>query len=228
MIYQDLAWPPDPNPYCYNYDHSIIVNLDPGPNSFYFWAIQFWFIDGTAGYMGLQTDIGDNNGSNLGKGINLAIWNATDARPKNGAKVRPDTDGQPGKALYVPYVWQVGVVYRFRIWELSTDNAGIWWMFAVQNTSSEVEIEVGSLKTPLSMQGLNHSSVVWTEYYGPQNDSPCNNPVRKEMSVTFLNPVRNNNSYLPTSTSLRQPICSRFEVIDGANFSASQQVTQII
>ena len=227
MIYQDVTWPPNPNPNYYNYDHSIMVSLDPGTHSFYYWAIQFRFIDGTAGYMGLQTDLTDNNGSDIGKGINVAIWNSTDAKLENGAKVRPNTDGQPGKGLYMPYIWQEGVVYRFRIWELSTDDDGIWWMFAVQDTSSKVEIQVGSIKTPPSMQRLDHSSVVWTEYYGPQRDSPCDNPVRKEMSVMFLNPARNNNLYVPTSTALRTTTCSRFEIINKPDFSVLQQVTKV-
>jgi hypothetical protein len=227
MMYQNLEWPNDPEIDYYNYDHSIQVELDIESDAFYFWSIQFWFQDGTAGYMGLQTDVLSNEHQNLGRGFNVAVWDAIDAQPANGASVRPNTDGDKGGALYLPHEWAAGVTYRFRIWEIQTDEDGIWWAFFVLNTDSKEEIYLGNLKTPLQMKRLNHMSVVWTEYYGPNNTAPCDDPIRKEVSVLFLNPARNNETILPINASLETPRCPRYKIVEQPDFAVSQQITKI-
>jgi Domain of unknown function (DUF3472) len=227
MMYQNIEWPNDPEVDYYNYDHSIQVELDMEPDSFYFWSIQFWFQNGAAGYMGLQTDVLSNDGQNLGRGFNVAIWDAIDARPENGVVVRPDTDGDKGGALYLPHEWKAGTVYHFRIWELQADEDGIWWGFFVTDKDSQESFYLGSLKTPMEMKRLNAQSVVWTEYYGANNTAPCDDPIRKETSVLFLNPVRNAETILPIHSYVDTPNCPRYKLVEKPAFAVSQQVTKL-
>jgi hypothetical protein len=229
MMYQNLSWPSNPDPYYYNYDHSIMVGLDPGANAFYFWSVQFWFQDGTAAYMGVQTDVLSNDGNYLGKGVNVAMWNASDAQidpnAPPGTAIRPNTDGESGLGLYAPWAWQAGVEYRMRVWEVEADDQGIWWLFTVANMASGDQARLGSLKSTQSMGRLSAASVVWTEYYGPNNTAPCLDPTRKPTSVLFLNPARNDGKVTPVSTSLQTPACSNY-LISQPTFAALQQVTK--
>jgi hypothetical protein len=218
MLYQNLAFPNTPNGY-YNYDHSIKVLKDPGSNASYFWSCQFWIINGEAAYMGLQTDVG-TPGGDIGKGVNVAMWGATNAQPAPNAGIRANTDGSPGRGLYMAYSWEEGTIYRMRVWQVNADSNGFWWGFWVKNESTGVDTWIGNIYVPLR-NWIANSSVVWTEYYGPDNTAPCNSPVRKPESVEFLNPSMNNNDNdpghqtLPVSSSFNTPMCPNYTITTG-------------
>lgn len=226
MLYQDLSFP---DAGYYNYDHSVQVLKDPGPDSFYFWSCQFGLQDGEAAYMGLQTDVGTPNGS-IGKGVNVAIWGATDAQPGPNAGVRENTDGSPGRGLYLSYAWDEGTVYRLRVWQVNSDDNGFWWGFWIKNTTTGTDTWIGNLYTP-GKSWIAGSSIVWTEYYGPDNTAPCDSPLRKPASVEFQNPGMNNgdnnpgHQILPSSSSFRTPACPNFAITAGSSdFSCIQSV----
>lgn len=213
MPIQFQYWPAN-NDY-YNHDHSILSIHDSGPNSNYYYAIQFWINNGQAGYMGLQTDLAGNPQNNqpapnLGKGVNYSIWGATDVRPAPNAGVSDNTDGKAGCRLFMPYEWQAGTVYRLRLWALEKENGGRWWGCWVLNVATGDEIYLGSIFYP-SEEGLGTQSLVFTEYYGDgRYEDPATNPQQKPICVAFFNCSRNNddehpgNEILPVSTSLEQ------------------------
>jgi hypothetical protein len=111
---------------------------------------------------------------------------------------------------------------------MESDEAGIWWGFFVTNKDSNESIYMGSLKTPIEMKRLNHQSVVWTEYYGANNTAPCDDPIRKETSVLFLNPVRNAETILPIHAQLETPSCPRYKIVEQPDFAVSQRITKIV
>lgn len=230
MLYQNLVFPTAQNGY-YNYDHSIKPIIDPGANAFYFWSIQFSIQNGDQGYMGLQTDVLDNNGHSVGKGANVAMWGATNATT-NGkdSVVRTNTDGALGNGLYMPYEWTANTAYRMRIWQDGSDDAGFWWQFWIKNESTGIDTHIGNIYNPLKNYIAN-SSVVWTEYYGPERTAPCDSPVRKPEVVMFLNPTMNNDGntgsqITPVSSSVSNPNnCPNYCVCEGPNYTCTQSVT---
>lgn len=221
MIYQYLTFPHAENGY-YSLDQSIMVQKDPGDGAYYFWACQFSIMNGEAAYMGLQTDL-ETPAGNLHKGVNVAMWGATDAQPiGTGAGMRPNTDGAPGRAIYMPYEWEQGIVYRLRVWQVDSDNNGFWWGFWILNESTGVDTEIGKIYVPLK-DFIGNSCINWTEYYGGGNDDPCDSPVRKPESVAFLNPCMNNNAakpgtqILPVSSAFNHPDCPNYSIAKGSS-----------
>jgi hypothetical protein len=212
MPFQFQNWP---NIEYYNHDHSILSIHDSGPNSRYYYAIQFWIKGGEAGYMGLQTDLlgnpdGNQPAPNLGKGVNYAIWGATNVRPGPNSGVSDNTDGEAGYRLFMPYEWQAGTVYRLRLWALKKENGGRWWGCWIRNVATCDEAWLGDIFYP-SEEGLSDQSLVFTEYYGPgRMEDPAKNPEQKPICVAFLNCSRNNDDnnpgkeIRPVSTSLQQ------------------------
>jgi len=62
----------------YNFDVLLTIAVDPGEQSFYYWAHQFHFKDGDGGYMGLQTN-GNMQGEWIGKMAIFSILKALEA-----------------------------------------------------------------------------------------------------------------------------------------------------
>lgn len=237
MLYQDLGFPATDAVY-YNYDHSIKPITDPGPNSSYFWSISY-YIQNTQGqgYMGLQTDV-LANGQNLGKGLVVALWGATNAIGAGAnAGIHPNTDGDSGRSIYMPYIWEAGTVYRMRIWAAvpdwkplpDFDDDGLWWEYWIRNESTGVDTYIGSLFYP-ARNYLTNSTIVWTEFYGDDRDGPCDSSARKPESVMFLNPSMNNDAdnpghqILPTSSSLRTPACLNYVITEDTDYACIQSV----
>lgn len=239
MLYQDLRFPVTDAGY-YNYDHSIKPITDPGANSHYFWSISY-YIQSTQGqgYMGLQTDV-LVNGQNLGKGLVVALWGASNAiSGGDNAGIHPNTDGDPGRSIYMPYIWEAGSAYRMRVWaalpgwkpipDFNDDN-GLWWKYFIRNEATGVDTYIGSLYYPVKSY-LANSSIVWTEFYESlHRDDPCDSSARKPESVTFLNPSMNNDAdnpghqILPTSSSLRAPTCPNYIITQGTDYACIQSV----
>jgi hypothetical protein len=228
MLYQDIAFPESDKGY-YNYDHSIKVLTDPGPNTSYFWSCSFWIMNGQTAYMGLQTDVLTPNGD-IGKGVNVAMWGATNAQPGPNAVVRDTTDGDAGRAIYMPYAWEAGTVYRLRVWQVNSDANGFWWGFWIKNGNTSVDTWIGSIYVP-TRNFIASSSIAWTEYYAADKTAPCNSPVRRPESVEFLNPSMNNDDnhpghqVLPRSSAFRTPACPNYTIKAGdSRFSCIQSV----
>lgn len=207
LMYQHLAWPSGEY---YNYDQSIIVLTDPGPESYFFWAAQFEMQD-SVGYMGLVTDA-LYQGSNLGPGVNVAIWGATSGDPAPGAKIDTNTDGDPGIRLVLPFTWSAGTLYRLRIWEVAADSQSVTWGFWITDMVTSTDTPIGTITSPLSLGRIAPSTSSWTEYYGPGRDDGCNGAPWDVEAVLWLNPYFNGETVQPTSSTTTTSFeCSRFE-----------------
>ena len=209
MMYQNQNWQNVPH---YNYDQTMMVYQDPGPKSFYFWSAQYKLTIGNdGGYMGMQTDLSDNNGNNLGKGVLFALWGATQAQILNpNVIVHMNPDGSPGRSLLMPYAWEQGKAYRFRIWKLNSDSGGVWWQYSVLNISTNVLTVLGNLYYPNKLIMLGSWTVVWTEYYGPNAQTACLTSIRKPEGAAFFNPAMDGVTLVPISTSITTPACPNY------------------
>ena len=137
--------------------------IDPGPDSMYFWAHQFQLVDGEGGYLGLQTK-GNRADGSLGKMAIFSIWDAVEAEgagPGGFGCVRFGGEGT-GWSCRIPYPWVAGQAYRLRVWT----GGGGWWAATVTDERSGAVSPIGRIRVPGEWGRLASWSVMWTEYYG--------------------------------------------------------------
>lgn len=137
--------------------------LDPGPDSMYFWAHQFHLNGGEGGYLGLQTR-GNRADGSLGKMAIFSIWDAREADgslPDGSGAVTFDGEGT-GWSCRIPYQWVAGDGYRLTVGA----EGGGWWAATVADERSGVVSPIGRIRVPEAWGRLGCWSVMWTEYYG--------------------------------------------------------------
>jgi hypothetical protein len=161
--YSNWTWPASATGY-YNFDERLTV-LGHTAGTNYFWAHQFQFIGGEAGYLGLQVGSYPNNS----KIALFSVWGANGAQ---GANCGPFNQGGSGYTCRLdPYNWATGRAYRLRLWSVGEDSLGEWWGAWVQDTVTGTDSYVGKIRVPLAWGWLAASSVSWTQYFGA---SPSN------------------------------------------------------
>ena len=147
--------------------------LDPGPDSMYFWAHQFQLEGGEGGYLGLQTK-GNRADGSLGKMAIFSIWDAEEAEgagPGGFGAVRFGGEGT-GWSCRIPYHWVAGHAYRLRVWTDGDGDGGGWWAATVTDDGSAtgdgsgLVSPIGRIRVPGEWGRLGGWSVMWTEYYG--------------------------------------------------------------
>ena len=168
-----------------SFEHALVVEVDPGPDSAYFWAHQFALIGGGPGYLGLQTK-GRTNGT-LGKVAIFSIWDAVAAKGKQASRFSGEGEGW---SCGLGYPWEVGRPYRLRVW--SPERS--WWVASVVDEVTAVETEIGWIQVPHGWQRLDGRSIMWTEWYGGPlarcDDIP-------HSSVVFRTPTAEDGMVLP-------------------------------
>ena len=146
-----------------SFEHVLVPEIDPGPDSTYFWAHQFRLIGGEGGYIGLQTK-GDRADGSQGKIAIFSIWDAVEA--EGPGTVRFSGEGT-GWSCRIPYQWEAGRAYGLKVF---TPGGG-WWGAKVRDEATGEVKELGGILVPEHWRGLDTWSVMWTEYYGPQLNS---------------------------------------------------------
>ncbi len=179
----------------YNFDVFLTTDVDPGTQSYYFWAHQFHFKEGDVGYMGLQTN-GYMQGRWVGKMAIFSIWNAVAAKPGPGAACEWFTrQNGEGWSCRMQYNWVQGRTYRLRLWELCCAEKpweDEWWGAWILDTTTGQEVFLGQIQVPASWQWLDWSQV-WVQYYG--SVSGCSAiPYAK---ARFERPSADNGSFRP-------------------------------
>ncbi len=188
--YTDWHWPPPPvasdgrRGYS-DFEHELVVEVDPGAGSSYFYAHQFALIGGTGGYLGIQTR-GHTNGT-WGRIAIFSIWDAVGARGR--APVRFTGEGE-GWSCRIMYPWQVGRPYRLH---LRTPERA-WWVASIADPTTGAEEEIGWIEVPPGWERLDAWSVMWTEWYGGPLARCADIP---HSSVVFRTPVANDGSVRP-------------------------------
>lgn len=185
LPYTEWHWPQPPSAPAghrgfSSFEHVLVPENDPGPDTTYFWAHQFQLEWGQGGYVGLQTK-GNRADGSLGKMAIFSLWDATGA--EGPGVVRFGGEGE-GWSARLPLLWRAGHRYRMRI-EAGEDTAeGRWWAATVADLDEGEDHGIGRLRAAPGWQRLSSWSVMWTEYYGPPLRT-CRDlaPVRATFSV---------------------------------------------
>lgn len=138
-------------------EHTLVPEVDPGPDSTYFWAHQFRTEAGEGGYIGLQTK-GNRADGSLGKMAIFSFWDTLSA--KGPGVVRFGGEGV-GWSCRIPFSWEPGQAYRLRVGVVDEDADERWWAAELDGD------EFGRIRAPAAWGRLGAWSVMWTEYYGP-------------------------------------------------------------
>lgn len=165
--YSDWQQPTTPDTGFYNLDITVYPGNDPDVAQHgVYYAHQFGIIGGSGGYIGLQKD------SN-GKRAIFSIWDALSATgPGEG---RPCRDHAPpcagaftgegdGYQTMVPFDWQPGHEYRYRVWQTGSDDSGTSWGGWILDEHGG-ETFIGEIRVPADWSGLAGGSITWVEYY---------------------------------------------------------------
>lgn len=166
--YSDWTQAASPATGFYNLDIKVYPGNEPTTLSHgVYYAHQFGILKGSGGYIGLQKDAG-------GKRAIFSIWNALEAQGPGlgrpcGAFPPPcaGTFGGEGEGYQtmVPYAWQPGHYYRYRVWTTSSDARGTWWGGWIIDETAGTETLIGLIRVPPSWQWLDRVSYTWVEYY---------------------------------------------------------------
>ena len=172
-----------------SFEHVLVPEIDPGPDTTYFWAHQFRLIGGEGGYVGLQTK-GNRADGSLGKMAIFSIWDAEEA--DGPGTVRFSGEGE-GWSCRIPYQWQAGRAYGLKVF---TPGGG-WWGAKVRDETTGAVSELGGIRVPQHWRGLDTWSVMWTEYYGPPLNS-CSDLAYS--SVIFGTPTADDGEVKPAGS----------------------------
>jgi hypothetical protein len=194
QTYTEWRWPPSTSfartlqAGYLSFEHVLVPETDPGPESTYFWAHQFRMIGGEGGYIGLQTK-GNRIDGSLGKMAIFSIWDAEEA---DGPATRFSGEGT-GWSCRIPYQWQAGRAYGLRVF---TPGGG-WWGGQVRDEATGQVSDLGGIRVPADWRNLDSWSVMWTEYYGPPLGS-CRDLAHS--SVVFGTPTANGGEVKPAGS----------------------------
>ncbi|MGH9280649.1 MAG: DUF3472 domain-containing protein [Acidimicrobiales bacterium] len=137
-------------------EHVLVPEIDPGPDTTYFWAHQFRTENGEGGYIGLQTK-GNRVDGSLGKMAIFSFWNTLGA--DGPAYQRFGGEGE-GWSCRIPYYWEAGQAYRLAVQVVDEDAGTIVWGAFVEGE------EFGRILAPAQWGRMGAWSIMWTEYYG--------------------------------------------------------------
>ena len=209
-----------------NYNLDFFLTIDKESPTYY-WALQFYFVDGKIGYMGLQTTTtarGDDEKIAL-----FSIWDSKKAESApNGSSEAYSHEGS-GFSTRIKYNWQEGKQYRVRVWTLgdvSEENKDTWWGAWVMDMETEKEDFIGKILVPASWKKLQPISVNFTEYYGTQDGKqhPCS--IIGQVKTTYTFPTMNNGTIKPIHTRyVNDSACKNTATINPLGDNAYQVVT---
>lgn len=175
-----------------NYEQSITIEAAT-PNSPYFWATQFGFIDGHMGYMGLQAS-GNRADGTVGKSAVFSMFKAGIAATPQNCKIEQNNfdgySGWAGTSCIIAYDWQPGHKYSLHIARNTVEDDGTWWWGWIVDTTTNKGTFIAKIKVPPSWKGLGDMTNVWTEYYGGAKADCKDIPYSK---VYFHKPTRTYN-----------------------------------
>ena len=172
-----------------SFEHVLVPEVDPGPDSMYFWAHQFRLIGGEGGYLGLQTK-GNRVDGSLGKMAIFSIWDALEAAGPGTTRFGGEGEGW---SCRIPYKWEAGRAYGLKV----SSVGGGWWEAKVRDEATGVVSQIGGIRVPEHWRNLDSWSVMWTEYYGSPLDR-CSDLAYS--SVVFGTPLANDGETKPAGS----------------------------
>jgi hypothetical protein len=194
----------------FNKDILLGINRDPGTGANLFFSQQF-AIEGSGGYIGLQTDGVRPDGS-VGKLAVFSIWDAIGATAGSPGSWCQAFGGEGvGQSCRIAYDWLEARNYRLRVWAFGQNSWGGW----ILDTATGVETFLGTIDTPAHMGWLVGASTPFGEYYGP-DFATCGD--LRLGNVVWHNPTANDGAIGSTlaSNSIGGGACGEVRRSDGA------------
>jgi hypothetical protein len=176
----------------------IAPQADPTPDG-YFYAAEFYYFNNFTGYMGLQDQGIDINGTTVAKTASITVYGATGTTPASGIQSscwNPSGEGQQCNLNDV-YNWVPQHTYRFSL-SLQQANDGIGnevWAVKFIDTTTGITNQLGTVKVPTSWQYLGHAIITFHERFSGPTDSCAN---IRYSSVIFSNALGNNGALTGT------------------------------
>jgi hypothetical protein len=129
----------------------------PQPARTSFFTLNFDFVTGDGGYIGLQSD--EHGVGN----VRFSLWNTTVAR---GESCRPfDGEGE-GMTCVLPFPINPQSVYRLHVTRGDADASGQWWIGWVQEQNG-AERQIGAIKVPRQHRSITSTGVTnFSEFWG--------------------------------------------------------------
>lgn len=206
QTYSTFTWPETTSGYA-EFEWAMKPMSDPSPQGFY-WATDFSFrwsgqkdknANPSPGYVGLQT-----TRSMLGKKAAVfSIWHAKSGTSSGLA--RPFDHEGSGFQTMIPYNWQVGREYRFKLRYVGQDGAkNKIWTATVHDVASSTTQTIGTITVPEGWGGLNSYTGNWTEYFAgtittcdtiPYTAMQFTNHTMKESNKAPVKPTRVTNTF---------------------------------
>jgi hypothetical protein len=157
----ELFWTTDDN---FNVSIDLRIVVTPETNMIVYWAHEFRFGDGGAGYLALG--IGGST-----KLAMMSVWGATQAETSGSDPGRESCFqtvsplDQPGWGCVLEFDWKLNQTYGLRIRALNKAPSGEeWWQATVSDYSTNAEKVIGKTLTPSTFGWLTQSTVTWVEY----------------------------------------------------------------
>lgn len=154
----------------------LMINQEPGANGYTFWAHQFSFQNGDIGYFGLQQR--ENND----KYLNFSIWKTSSWQNHYPAYCRTFSHEGEGVQCDLPYPWQEGVKYLFKVQKNNDRSVSAF----ITDTQSMKTIEIARIDTPASWGGIDSMSGFVENYYQTNNGYHRCTEVPSTISTTFM------------------------------------------
>lgn len=136
----------------------------------YFYAIEFYNYNPSSsgqetGYMGLQI-------KPSGEDAIFSWWGASSGTVANSSGISDQfTNEGTGWHDLIPYDWQANNTYKFSVFYTETTSNGSWFEATVEDTTTGVTTEIGTLEIPVSYESLGDYVVNFVEWFGPHTDS---------------------------------------------------------
>lgn len=139
----------------------INIQRDPGNESSYFWAQQFFYNGSNeGGYIGLQTG-GIQKGRLTGKLFIFSVWNVKSAEAGEGAVCEPFGGEGEGMKCTLAFDWKESEDYAVAVTLKNGHLTGTVQEMRTGNVHS-----IGTIPLPHGHSALSNGSLIWIEYFG--------------------------------------------------------------
>lgn len=126
----------------------VRVTREPGADGNTFWSTQFFYGDGTGGYIGMQ----QNDGSR--KLVIFSIWNASGWPSAYNANCSNFGGEGVGVSCKMAYPWVQGKKYRFSLRKTASDAFSETWAGEVTDVAAGTTQTIGQIQQGVKSTGL--------------------------------------------------------------------------
>jgi hypothetical protein len=166
----------------------IRVDVWNGGADAYFYSNTAYFRSGATAYGGLQTN-GYDGTRWVGKMAIFSIWNATSGIADPGGTGSSFDELGTGYSVRMPYDWQAGSTYRFRIYiDQDATSGNRLWAGSVTNLNSGQTKRIGRIYVPVTFGKLQNPVSFHERYIGGTDNCSQISPSQ----VSFMNMTANN------------------------------------